>query len=172
MTRGNDPSATAPEDPGALKVFKYNDGELSDCVSIAPNGGYGFGPRHIDFHPGKPFAYVINELDSTITTYRKSGPVLAPLQTTPSCPDTFTGYSTGAEIWVGRDGRHVYVTNRGHDSIAVFAIDAATGKLTLVEIVPTGGKVIARIAPLLGLEPRFDLPPSDRLILAASRGTQ
>ncbi len=101
----------------------------------------GAGPRHIDFHPKKPFAYVINELDSTITTYRKSGPVLAPLQTTPSCPDTFTGYSTGAEIWVGRDGRHVYVTNRGHDSIGVFAIDPSRGTLSPKQWVPTHGSV-------------------------------
>ena len=101
----------------------------------------GAGPRHIDFHPKKPFAYVINELDSTITTYRKSGPVLAPLQTTPSCPDTFTGYSTGAELWVGRDGRHVYVTNRGHDSIGVFAIDPSRGTLSPKQWVPTHGSV-------------------------------
>jgi len=101
----------------------------------------GAGPRHIDFHPRKPFAYVINELDSTITTYRKSGPVLAPLQTIPSCPDGFTGYSTGAEIWVGRDGRHVYVTNRGHDSIGVFAVDPSRGTLSPKQWVPTHGSV-------------------------------
>jgi 6-phosphogluconolactonase len=101
----------------------------------------GAGPRHIDFHPGKPYAYVINELDSTITTYRKSGPVLAPLQTIPSCPDGFTGYSTGAEIRVGRRGRHVYVTNRGHDSIGVFAIDPSRGTLSPKQWVPTNGGV-------------------------------
>ena len=101
----------------------------------------GAGPRHIDFHPRKPFAYVINELDSTITTYRKSGPVLAPLQTIPSCPDGFTGYSTGAAIGVGRDGRHVYITNRGHDSIGVFAVDPSRGTLSPKQWVPTNGSV-------------------------------
>ncbi len=101
----------------------------------------GAGPRHIDFHPKKPFAYVINELDSTITTYAKSGARLTPLQTVPSCPESFTGYSTGAEIWVGRDGRNVYVTNRGHDSIGVFAIDPSKGTLSPKQWVPTHGSV-------------------------------
>ena len=67
----------------------------------------GAGPRHIDFHPKKPFAYVINELDSTLTTYRqdRATGALTPLQTIPSTPSDFTGYSTGAEIQVDRAGR-------------------------------------------------------------------
>ena len=98
-------------------------------------------PRHIDFHPVKALAYVINELDSTITTYRqdrRSGK-LTPLQTVPSTPSDFTGYSTGAEIWLDRSGRNVYVSNRGHDSIGVFAIDAASGTLSPKQWVPTKG---------------------------------
>ncbi|MBX9945130.1 MAG: lactonase family protein [Reyranella sp.] len=100
------------------------------------------GPRHIDFHPTRALAYVLNELDSTITTYRqdrRSGK-LAPLQTVPSTPSSFTGYSTGAEIWVDRAGRNVYVSNRGHDSIGVFAVDAAAGTLSPRQWVPTHGK--------------------------------
>ena len=98
-------------------------------------------PRHIDFHPTKALAYVLNELDSTITTYRqdrRSGK-LTPLQTVPSTPSDFTGYSTGAEIWLDRAGRHVYVSNRGHDSIGVFAIDSAGGTLSPKQWVPTRG---------------------------------
>ena len=98
-------------------------------------------PRHIDFHPTKALAYVLNELDSTITTYRqnrRSGK-LTPLQTVPSTPSDFTGYSTGAEIWLDRAGRHVYVSNRGHDSIGVFAIDPAGGTLSPKQWVPTNG---------------------------------
>ena len=90
----------------------------------------GAAPRHIDFHPAKALAYVINELDSTITTYRqdrRSG-ALTPLQTIPATPSEFTGYSTGAEIWVDRAGRNVYVSNRGHDSIGVFGIDRAKAR--------------------------------------------
>src|SRR5512143_1042354 len=76
-------------------------------------------PRHIDFHPREALAYVTNELDSTLTTYRqdRASGRLTPLQTIPSTPSDFTGYSTGAEISVDRGGRNVYVSNRGHDSI-------------------------------------------------------
>ncbi len=56
VARGNDPANGKPEDPGALKVFRYDDGLLREEVSVAPNGGYGFGPRHLDFHPSKPWA--------------------------------------------------------------------------------------------------------------------
>lgn len=121
----------------------------------------GAGPRHIDFHPRRPFAYVINELDATITTYRKAGPKLTPIQTVPSCPDDFTGYSTGAEIAVERNGRHVYVTNRGHDSIGVFAIDAVKGTLTPKQWVPTRGTV-----------PRFfAFGPDERYLYVANQGS-
>jgi 6-phosphogluconolactonase (cycloisomerase 2 family) len=122
----------------------------------------GAGPRHIDFHPRKPFAYVINELDSTITTYRqdtKSG-ALTPLQTVPSTPPDFTGYSTGAEIWVDGGGRNVYVSNRGHDSIGVFGIDTAKGTLTPRQWVPSRGSV-----------PRFfAFGPAERFLYVANQG--
>ena len=121
----------------------------------------GAGPRHIDFHPVRPFAYVINELDSTITTYRKAGPVLTPLQTVPSCPDSFTGYSTGAEIAIDRAGRNVYVTNRGHDSVGVFAVDAKKGTLSPRQWVPTKGTV-----------PRFfAFDPAERFLYVANQGS-
>lgn len=121
----------------------------------------GAGPRHIDFHPTRALAYVINELDSTITTYRKKGTTLTPIQTVPSCPDSFTGYSTGAEIYVDRAGRNVYVTNRGHDSIGVFAIDKAKGTLSPRQWVPTKGTV-----------PRFfAFGPDERFLYVANQGS-
>lgn len=121
----------------------------------------GAGPRHIDFHPARKLAYVINELDSTITTYAKDGPRLTPLQTVPSCPESFTGYSTGAEIAVDRAGRHVYVTNRGHDSIGVFAIDKTKGTLSPRQWVPTRGTV-----------PRFfAFDPRERFLYVANQGS-
>lgn len=122
----------------------------------------GAGPRHIDFHPRRALAYVINELDSTITTYRhdpRTGK-LAPLQVIPSTPADFTGYSTGAEIAVDRGGRHVYVSNRGHDSIGVFAIDPAKGTLLPRQWVPTKGTV-----------PRFfAFDPGQRFLYVANQG--
>jgi 6-phosphogluconolactonase (cycloisomerase 2 family) len=120
------------------------------------------GPRHIDFHPRRALAYVINELNSTITTYRQDRTTgrLTPLQAIPSTPPDFTGYSTGAEIWVDRSGRNVYVSNRGHDSIGVFGIDAAKGTLSPRQWVPTKGSV-----------PRFFcFDPAGRFLYVANQG--
>ncbi|CAN5917704.1 hypothetical protein BH11PSE3_BH11PSE3_09520 [soil metagenome] len=118
-------------------------------------------PRHIDFHPRKAFAYVINELNSTLTSYRqdrRSG-ALSPLQTIPSTPSAFNGYSTGAEIAVDRAGRNVYVTNRGHDSVGVFAIDPGKGTLSPRQWVPTLGKT-----------PRFfTFDPAERFLYVANQ---
>ncbi|HYC66355.1 MAG TPA: lactonase family protein, partial [Reyranellaceae bacterium] len=120
------------------------------------------GPRHIAFHPKRPLAWVINELDSTITTYRldRDTGALKALQAIPSTPESFTGYSTGAEIAVERSGRFVYVSNRGHDSIGVFAIDPAKGTLAPVQWVPSGGTV-----------PRFfAFDPGERFLYCANQG--
>lgn len=121
----------------------------------------GAAPRHIDFHPRKALAYVTNELDSTLTTYRQDRQTgaLTPLQTIPSTPPDFTGYSTGAEIAVDRAGRNVYVTNRGHDSVGVFAIDPARGTLSPRQWVPTHGKT-----------PRFfTFDPDERFLYVANQ---
>jgi len=133
-------------------------GVLVEAARVACRPGAG--PRHIDFHPKKPLAYVINELDSTITTYRKSGPKLAPIQVVRSTPQDYTGYSTGAEIVVDRAGRNVYVSNRGHDSIGVFGVDRKTGWLSPRQWVPTKGKV-----------PRFFcFDPAQRFLYVANQG--
>ena len=126
-------------------------------VTARPNAG----PRHIAFHPTRPLAYVINELDSTITTYRRdrgSGR-LTPLHVVRSTPADFTGYSTGAEIAVDRAGRTVYVTNRGHDSVGVFAIDPADGTVSPKQWAPTKGST-----------PRFfTIDPSGRFLYVANQ---
>lgn len=102
----------------------------------------GAGPRHADFHPTKPCAYVLNELDSTIATYRFDGErgALTPLQVITTLPPSFTGNNTTSEIVVAASGRFVYASNRGHDSLAIFAIDDAAGTLAPVGWEPTQGK--------------------------------
>src|SRR3989475_10340753 len=70
VTRGNDGTATKAEDPGALKVFYYKNGVLTNGVSIAPDGGKHFGPRHLDFHPTKPWMYVSIETQNKMYTYK------------------------------------------------------------------------------------------------------
>ena len=79
ITRGNGPTATKPEDPGALKVFGYKDGVLTNRASIAPGGGYNFQPRHLEFHPTRPFVFITLERQNKLQVYRKlNGPTLSP----------------------------------------------------------------------------------------------
>jgi 6-phosphogluconolactonase (cycloisomerase 2 family) len=121
----------------------------------------GAAPRHADFHPTRPLAYVNNELDSTIATYRfdPDRRVLEPLQVISSLPESFTGKNTTAEIAVAPSGRFVYVSNRGHDTVAIFGIGEADGRLTPVGWEPTQGKT-----------PRFfALDPSGTFLYVANQ---
>jgi len=102
----------------------------------------GAGPRHVSFHPNGQFAYAINELDNTITPYRwdaRSG-VLTPLTSVPTLPSGFTGNNTTAEVRVHPNGNFVYGSNRGHNSIAVFACNPGSGELKPVDHTLSGGK--------------------------------
>ena len=128
-------------------------------AAVAP----GSGPRHIAFHPGGRYAYVINEMLCTVAAFSrdaKSGG-LTELQTISSLPPgqaVQPGYST-AEIIVHPSGRFVYGSNRGHDSLSVFAIDAASGKLTFVENQPTQGRT-----------PRgFNIDPTGTFLIAGNQ---
>lgn len=102
----------------------------------------GAGPRHFKFGPDGRRAYAINELGNTITSYDYEGArgALRPLETVSTLPAGFTGENITAEIRVHPNGRFLYGSNRGHDSIAVFSIDRVNGRLTPVEIVASGGK--------------------------------
>lgn len=77
VARGNDPRGDKPEDPGALKVFHFRNGLLTNEVSVAPNGGYGFGPRHLDFHPSKPWVYVSLERENNLDMFTVDGDTLS-----------------------------------------------------------------------------------------------
>ena len=116
--------------------------------TLAPNNppfakiNPGAGPRHFTFHPSGKFAYVINEMGSTVTafSYDAAGGVLRALQTISTLPKAFAGNNDDAEVQAHPSGKFLYGSNRGHDSIAVFAIDAGRGTLTPVEHVPTQGE--------------------------------
>jgi 6-phosphogluconolactonase len=126
-------------------------------VSLAP----GAGPRHFAFHPDGRHAYVNNELLSTVTAFRYDAGkgVLEEIQTVSTLPADFKGTSSTAEVQVAPDGRHVYVSNRGHDSIAIFSVDETTGKLTPSGHTSTGGK-----------KPRnFRIDPSGRHLVVANQ---
>jgi 6-phosphogluconolactonase len=107
-------------------------------AAVAP----GAGPRHMVFRPDGRFAYVINELNSTVTTYAydANAGTLSELQTVSSLPEKFDGPNTCAEIGIHPSGKYVYASNRGHDSVVLFAVDREKGTLTYVEAQSTGGK--------------------------------
>ncbi|MBC7852613.1 MAG: lactonase family protein [Pirellulaceae bacterium] len=136
-------------------------GKLSPNDPPAGQTPPGAGPRHAAFSADGKRLYVINELDSTLTVFDwdSSKGSLAEIQTVPTLPADYKepGNST-AEIFVHPSGKFVYGSNRGHDSIAAYAIDASTGKLTLVGHTPTGGK-----------HPRnFAIDPTGQWIIAAN----
>jgi len=78
VTRGNNADDPKPEDPGALKVKALKDGQLADIASVAPGSGLGFGPRHVDFHPTKPWMYVSVERQNQLQMFRLQGDGLEP----------------------------------------------------------------------------------------------
>jgi 6-phosphogluconolactonase len=145
-------------DKGLDRVFsfRFDGGSLTPASTPFVAAREGSGPRHLAFHPTKPFVYVVNELDSTVTTYRfrSDTGALEPLQILSSLPSSFTGNSRAAGIVVDQAGRTLYVSNRGHDSIAVFRIDETTGLLEFSGADASNGRT-----------PRFfTLSPSGRLM--------
>ncbi len=124
-------------DKGLDKVFafRFTDGQLHAADVPDVMAREASGPRHLAFHPTKPWVYVVNELDSTVTAYHfdvKAGE-LKPFQIVSSLADTFTANSRSSEIEVDRTGHTVYASNRGEDSIAVFSINQVSGRLTLIQ---------------------------------------
>lgn len=123
-------------------VFSLSRGRLIPARQPFVQAREGAGPRHLAFHPSRPWVYVINELDSTVTAYRfdEATGVLQPFQVVSALADSFTGNSRASEIEVDRTGSMLYTSNRGEDSIAVFKIDTDTGRLALRQTAPCNGK--------------------------------
>jgi 6-phosphogluconolactonase len=178
IDRGNDAKGDKPEDPGALRLFRINkDGALSNLQTVAPNGGYGFGPRHIDFHPTKPWLYASMERQDELLMYRMQDDRLEPeaayKRTTLARPVKVKKRQLAGPIHVHPNGRFVYVANRndhtvedkgqqvfagGDNTFAVYAIDQATGEPTLIQNADTHTIHVRTFA--------FD--PTGRMMVAAS----
>jgi 6-phosphogluconolactonase (cycloisomerase 2 family) len=160
VARGNDAHGSTPEDPGALKVFSYEDGHLTPAATVAPGGGYGFGPRHLDFHPSRPWVYVSLERQNTLQMYRFEDDTLAPepAYTKPTLADSagMRARQRPGTIHVHPDGGYAYVANRasgtavvdgqplyigGENNIAVYAIDQGSGEPRIVQHADTHGLV-------------------------------
>lgn len=123
-----------------------------DVISVEP----GTGPRHIVFHPSEKYAYVFGELSSEVLafTYNKNTGTLSHLQTLPSIPNKHTSFNGGAAIRLSADGKFLYASNRGHDSLVIYSVKE-DGTLELVDYVSTEGEV-----------PRdFNLDPSDSFVV-------
>jgi 6-phosphogluconolactonase len=178
VTRGNNPEATKPEDPGALKVYGFRDGALSNLASIARGNGLGYGPRHFDIHPTKPWLFLSVERQSELHVYRLNDDGTLPRDATfikNALGDRANhGHAQMAgAIHVHPNGRFVYMTNRnssteevggrkvfksGENNVAVFAINQTTGEPKLIQNID---------AHTIHLR-TFAVDPSGRLLIAAS----
>lgn len=177
VARGNDAARGKPEDPGALKLFNFKDGVLTNLASVAPGKGFGFGPRHLDFHPTRPWVYVSVERQNKLQLYhlQPEGLSREPAFTRDLLvePHNERPRQLGGPIHVHPNGRFVYLTNRadntvpyegrrvfggGENSIVVFSLDPATGEPTLLQHIDTRGIHVRT----------FALDPSGRMLVAAS----
>ena len=126
-------------------------------VSVTP----GTAPRHLAFHPSGKYLFVNDESRPAVTVFAVDGGHLKEIQEVPAIPADYKGRDATAEIQIDKKGRFVYVSNRGHDSIAVFSVDQGTGKLTPIQHASTLGKT-----------PRnFSLDPTGQYLFAANQGS-
>jgi 6-phosphogluconolactonase len=177
VTRGNNPDSGKPEDPGAIKTFSFANGVLKNLASIAPGSGLGFGPRHLDFHPSEPWAFVSIERQNKLYVYKLddgTGLARAPafIKETLADPRGLAEQGAGA-IHVHPNGKFVYLTNRtfpaspsggrkmsadGENTVAVYAIDSKSFEPTLIQSIDGHGVQLRT----------FSIDPSGRLLVAAS----
>ena len=149
-------------DKGADCVCVYNvrsNGRLSNASCL--NVPAGSGPRHFAFYPNGTWAYVINELSSTITSCLWNRGQLVPFETVTTLPDDFSGVNKTADVHITPDGRLLYGSNRGHDSLAVYHVDVTTGAL-----VPTGQTSCGGVVPR-----GFAIDPSGQWLLCAGQNS-
>jgi 6-phosphogluconolactonase len=178
VARGNVAAQGRTEDPGALDVLSYQDGVLKNRIVVAPDGGMGFHPRYLDFHPSRPWVYVSLSQQNAIGVYErlKDGTVAASRlyeKSSLADPDHIrAGQLTGA-LHIHPNGKFVYLANRatltttidgkpvfagGENGIAVFKIDSKTGEPSLIQNVDTQG-----IGPV-----EFGIDPSGQLLVVAN----
>ena len=176
VTRGNNAPSDNPVDPGSIKTFAFRDGVLTNLAAIAPGDGRQFGPRHLDFHPKKPWVFVSIESQNQLAVYKledATGLSRDPLfvKNTLADPDSKLRQAAGA-IHVSPNGRFVYVANRawwttdvegkkvftgGENSVAVYSIDQKTGEPKLIQNADGHGNYLRT----------FNVDPSGKLLIAA-----
>lgn len=120
----------------------------------------GSGPRRLQLHPSGKFLYVNHETDSKVSVFEVSGGTLKEIQLLPTLPPEYKGNNTTAEIQIDKEGRFLYVSNRGHDSVALYTVNQVKGTLSWVENIPTLGRTPRNIA----------IDPTNRYLFAANQG--
>ncbi len=182
VTRGNQAAGAMPEDPGALKVFRYDDGKLTNLASIAPSMGLGFRSRHLDFHPTLPWVFLTIESQNKLDVFRRldnatlSGEPLFGKNTLAGAGGVSPGQAAST-VHVHPNGQFVYVANRasgtvdfkgtavfagGANDIAVFRINQETGEPSLIQNIDTRG-----------ITPRtFAVDPSGRILVVGNQTTR
>jgi 6-phosphogluconolactonase (cycloisomerase 2 family) len=157
-------------------VFHFQNGQLTNVASVAPNGGYGFGPRHVDFHPSQPWVYVSLERENKMDMFSRDGDSLSPLprfrKDTLARPNATLSRQAAGTVHVHPNGRFVYGVNRadtttefngqqvfvgGENTIVTYTINQETGEPTLIDHTETRG-IHCRT---------FHIDPSGRLLVAA-----
>ena len=180
--RGNDARPDKPEDPGAIKVFNFKDGQLTPAANlVGGKNGFDYRPRHVDYHPSQPWLYANIESQNEMHMHRINGDSITPepafMKTTLAAPRDPKMHQTTSAIHVHPNGRFVYTANRadsavelvtnsggkkvfagGENSIAVFAIDQLTGEPTRIQSVD----------PQTHHVRTFGIDPSGRLLVSAS----
>jgi len=152
-------------DLGVDKIFSYrldtNSGKLTPNDPAFTTVPPGFGPRHLVFGKDGKFAYVLGEMGSKVIALSYDGALgkLTPIQTIATIPAGFKGENNSGELALDASGRFLYASNRGHDSVSLFAIDPRTGLLKLIQVEPSGGQIPRNIA----------IDPSGRHLLAANQ---
>ena len=151
-------------DLGIDKIVSYGlkmpDGVIELDRKRVKSAGTGFGPRHFCWHPSGRYLYCINELDSSISTFlNMADGFLIHLETVSTIPSEFFCQNTSADIHISSDGKYVYGSNRGHDSIAIFEVNSLSGKIMFRTTISSGGQT-----------PRnFALTPDGRFIFVANQ---
>ena len=146
-----------------VKIFKFEPttGALTPNKPAFASVKPGAGPRHFAISPNSHFAYVLEEMGSSVSAFKLDGSsgALADIEAVSTLPADNTKVNNSAEIQIDPAGNFLYASNRGHDSIAVFAIDRQSGQLSRVQIVPSGGAT-----------PRnFTIDPTGKHVLAANQ---
>ena len=181
VTRGNQAAGATPEDPGALKLFRYDDGRLTNVASIAPSKGIGFRSRHLDFHPTRPWVFLTLESQNKLDVFKRiddgtlSAEPLFSKNTLPGAGGVSAG-QTASSVHVHPNGGFVYVANRaggttdfngtavsagGANDIAVFRINQETGEPSLIQNIDTRG-----------ITPRtFAIDPGGRILVVGNQTT-